>query len=111
MLIDGPFSIRLMENTETLEREIHIDFRTDFQELEKEQQAAILSDYIRQLNGQLQTLDQQSQEYQGMMTIVQFTESIYPHIAEGEIPLEETIVIEIEQGSPLSALIGSGSLH
>ncbi len=111
MLIEGLFTIKLVENTEDLGREIHINFLAEYCSFEIDKQSQVLSDYIKELQANLLGLEQDSQEYQGMTTIVKFAESIYPHIVAGEIPLEETIVIEIEQGNILSALINQRSAH
>lgn len=105
MLIDGPFTVKLVENTGNIEREIHINFVKDFCSLDVKKQAKVFADYITSLHQQLQTLSQDSQEYQGMMYIAQFSESIYPHIVGGELPLEDTLIIEMEPENPLSTLI------
>ncbi len=111
MLIEGLFTLEIIDNTETSLREIHINFVPEYRSSDVEQQTLKLSNYVKELEARLLTLDQESQEYQGMMTIVQFVESLYPYIAKSEIPLEETIVIEIEQASSLSALINQNPLH
>lgn len=105
MLIDGPFTVKLIENTGNLGREIHINFVKDFCSLDVKKQAKVFADYITLLHQQLKTLAQDSQEFQGMMYIAQFSESIYPHIVGEELPLEETLIIEMEPENPLTTLI------
>ncbi|VAW75899.1 hypothetical protein MNBD_GAMMA12-658 [hydrothermal vent metagenome] len=111
MLIEGLFTIELIDNAETSLREIHINFVPEYRSIDVEQQTQKLADYVKELKTRLLTLDKESQEYQGMMTIAQFAENLHPYIAKSEIPLEETIVIEIEQASSLSELISQNPLH
>ncbi len=111
MLIEGPFTIQLIENIETSEREIHIKFTQEFQHLETQEQCQVLDTHIGKLESLIADTEPSSVDYQGMTIMLQFSQSIRPEIAEERIPLEETIVIEIEQVNPIASFLNEGSVH
>jgi hypothetical protein len=105
VLIEGPFHIQLIEKTDTLEREIHVQFTNEFQAMEESDRISYFAAHIAELKARLQELSPESQDHQGMMMIMQLAESIRPYIESGEISLGETLVIELEKKNPIADLM------
>jgi nitrate reductase assembly molybdenum cofactor insertion protein NarJ len=99
MIIDAPFKIGILD-TATGSRELQLDFTDEFRHLNLAQQADEFSDYISRLINEISRLDESDADRLGMITIKQIAEQLQPHIEANEIPLEETIVIELQQDSP-----------
>ncbi len=107
MRIEGPFKLAVIENVQTLSRELHLDFTEDFCRLAIAERASALREYVADLRQKIHASAEDSADRQGMLAILQVTEQLLPHIAADEIPLNETIVIEIRSESPLSHLIAN----
>lgn len=99
MEIKGPFRIGIMQN-DMGGQELHLDFTTEFRALNIAQQADALQNHINSLINQINQLDEKDDNRQGMLTILQIAEQLMPHIEANEIPLEETIVINLQQDNP-----------
>jgi hypothetical protein len=99
MIIDAPFKIGILDSV-TGGRELHLDFTEEFRHLNIAQQADEFNNYIHGLINQISRLDEDDANRQGMITIRQIAEQLLPHIEANEIPLEETIVIELQQDNP-----------
>ena len=99
MIIDAPFKIGILD-TATGGRELQLDFTEEFRHLNLAQQADEFSNYLNRLINQISRLDEADANRQGMITIKQIAEQLLPHIETNEIPLEETIVIELQHSSP-----------
>jgi hypothetical protein len=111
MEIQGPFTIAINDNSETGLRELHLGFKPGFQQLELADRLATLKSYIDQLNKDIATeIDAKNQ--QGMLTIAQIAQELYPHLKTNEIPLDETIIVEIgpSQSSPFDDLLRGATL-
>jgi len=76
-----------------------------------EQQGSDFSKYVNNLKQQYNQSEANSAEQQGIMTILQVAEQILPHIQAGEIPLMETIAIEVFQQPGLEDLIKQNEVH
>lgn len=104
MQIDGPLTVGVVDNQETMSRELHIGFKPEFSSLELPQRIESISAYLCGL----QAATQQSSDdaaVQGILLLSQVVEELLPHLQEDEIPLHETIVIEIKTQNTLSDLI------
>jgi hypothetical protein len=99
MEINGPFKIGTMQN-DMGGYELHLDFTTEFRALNIAQQADAFQQYINRLINEISQLDEKDSNRQGMLTILQVAEQLMPHIEANEIPLEETIVINLQQDNP-----------
>jgi len=99
MEITGPLKIGVMDN-DMGGREIHIGFRDDFRILNIQQQSEQFRQFIAEVSTAASKLDEQDTNRQGMLTILQICEQLLPHIEANEIPLEETIVVNIETHNP-----------
>jgi len=111
MEIQGPFTIAINDNSETGLRELHLGFKPGFQKLELAERLTMLNDYLASLNNDIAT-ETDPNNQQGMIMIAQVAQEIYPHLESNEIPLEETIVIEIgpSQSSPFDDLLRGATL-
>jgi len=99
MEIKGPFIIGTMQN-DMGGNELHLDFTAEFRTMNIAQQADAFQNYISSLINQISRLDEKDANRQGMLTILQVAEQLMPHIEANEVPLEETIVITLQQDNP-----------
>lgn len=104
MQISGPFSISIIDNTDTQSRELHLSFKPAFQH---QPQAARLQTLQAYMQGLQRDIEQEPGDAarQGMLMMLQIVEELYPHIEQDEVPLDETIVIEMGASSPLDKLL------
>lgn len=111
MEIQSPYIVSVNDNSETGLRELHLVFKPDFQALELVDRLSTLKNYIDLLNKDMEAeADEKNQ--QGMLTIIQISEELYPHLESDEIPLDETIVVDIgpSQLSPFDNLLRDATL-
>jgi len=110
MEIQGPFTIAVNDNSETGVRELHLGFKPAFQQLDLQSRLETLKEYQASLQADISDSDEASQ--QGMMTILQISQELLPHLESDDIPLEETIIIEIgpSQSSPFDELLRGATL-
>lgn len=112
MQIDGPLKVSVVEDTGGLSRELHLAFTDSFQSLAVAEQSAHLQAYIDELRNMIENQQENSPERQGMLTILQIAEQLLPHVASGELALEETIVVEVQPEFSLqSGLLGGLRLN
>ena len=109
MQIDAPFSVSVVENTESQTRELHLSFTQSFQNAPLEDRISLFTTHIKDLgiNASGET-DQQT--LQGMNAILQISEQLLPHIIDNEIPLNEAIIVEIGSSSPFDNLLSGATL-
>ncbi|NNJ95921.1 MAG: transcriptional regulator [Gammaproteobacteria bacterium] len=84
--------------------ELHLDFTAEFRAKNIAQQTDAFQQYIRDLINDISRLDPNDPNRQGMLTILQVVEQLMPHIEANEIPLEETIVISLQQDNPFGTI-------
>lgn len=99
MEITGPLNIGVLDN-DTGGRELHLSFRPEFRILNIQQQTESFQTFIKTLINEIHKLDEADDNRQGMMTILQICEQLQPHIDANELPLEETIVVNIQAHNP-----------
>jgi hypothetical protein len=99
MQITGPLNIGVLDN-DTGGRELHLGFKAEFRILNCQQQSETFQDFIKTLINEINKLDESDANRQGMTTILQVCEQLQPHIDANEIPLEETIVVNIQSHNP-----------
>lgn len=105
MQIDGPLKITVSD--EGGMRQLVLEFANVFQMLSLEQQGKVFADYVQRLAQAVAALDETDPNRQGMILIHQVAEQLLPHIQAGEVPLEETVLVQIEQGLSLGELLDS----
>ncbi len=109
MQIEGPFNINVVDKSDSQSRELQLTFTTEFQNLSLDKRISEFKDHLIQLQQNIQSTEADA-EKQGMLTILQIAEQILPHVESDEIPLQETIVIEIGPSSPFDDLLRSATL-
>ena len=109
MQIEGPFNINVVDKSDSQSRELHLTFTAEFQNLSLDERITDFKNHLNQLQQNIQSTENDA-EKQGMLTILQIAEQIFPHVESDEIPLQETIVIEIGPSSPFDDLLRSATL-
>ena len=99
MEITGPLNIGVLDN-DTGDRELHLSFKPEFRILNLPQQSETFQDFVKTLTNEIHKLDAADVNRQGMTTILQICEQLQPHIDANELPLEETIVVNIQSHNP-----------
>lgn len=109
MQIEGPFNINVVDKSDSQSRELQLTFAAEFKNSPIDKRVTELKNYLNHLQNNIQSTDNDA-EKQGMLTILQIAEQILPHVESDEIPLQETIVIEIGPSSPFDELLKSATL-
>ncbi len=105
MKIEGPMNITIADPADGQGKLLVIQFTPEFQALETTQQSAEFKAYIEHLAEQISAITSEAdQNRAGMLIIQQFAEQLLPHIDQGELALEEQIVLQIRQASQVVAL-------
>jgi len=99
MLIEGPVNISIVDN-DMGGRELHLKFTPEFKALKLPQQSDSFHEFIHYLKSEIDVLEETDPNHQGMLTILQIAEQLLPHIEANEIPLEDAIVVNIQNDSP-----------
>lgn len=111
MLIEGPVKISVVDKDYSTDRELNLEFTDEFRALTILEQQVAFGEYLDQLRGDATRLGADSADRQGMLTVLQIAEQLSPHIALGEIDLDETIVVELKAGVALTAGLSPSSLN
>ena len=111
MEIQGPFTISVNDNSETGLRELHMGFKPGFQQQDLESRLSSLQEYLTKLEQNI-TSETDENNKQGMLTILQIAQQLQPHMKTDDIPLDETIIVEIgpNQSSPFDDLLRGATL-
>ena len=107
MDINGPIKVGVVEPSPEGDYELHIDFTDEFKAAELAAQGETFRAYLGELGAALKG-DLAGRDAQGVMLIQQICEQLQPHVEAGEIPLSETLVIEVKRtpGVNLTELLG-----
>ena len=97
MLIEGPMKISVADTADGQGRMLVIAFTPEFQALSVEQQGADFSAYLKKLVDGIASLAESDPNRQGMLIVQQIAEQLAPHIASGDLAVEETMTIQIGQ--------------
>lgn len=95
MLIEGPLKIAVLDQPDQPGRELHIDFTTDFQALESQDQAPAFRGYLGELQQGISSLSEDDPNRAGMLIVQQVAEQLSPHVESGDLELGETIIVEM----------------
>ncbi|MCU7851449.1 MAG: transcriptional regulator [Candidatus Thiodiazotropha sp. (ex Monitilora ramsayi)] len=95
MLIEGPLKIGVLDDPEQPGRELHIDFTTEFQMLGQQDQSEAFTRYLGDLQQGIVSLPEDDPNRAGMLVVQQITEQLLPHVANGELELSDTIIVEM----------------
>jgi hypothetical protein len=101
MSVTAPFSISVQDSSSSNSgsdlRELHFSFSSEFQQMSVEQRLETIRAYIESLLRQSQTLHN-ANEQKGLMTVIEISEQLLPHIQSDSLPLEQTLVVEMGEG-------------
>ncbi|QMU62214.1 MAG: transcriptional regulator [Gammaproteobacteria bacterium] len=112
MEIEGPLKFRIVTFDNSEDREVHVDFKQEFQDLDVQGQADVFLKHISSLHSQVAALNKEDEkERQGMLMVLKLLEELWPHVKAGEVSLDETIVGKVEAPSPLDQLISGLKLN
>lgn len=107
MFEDAPFTAKLVSVDNHYE--IHISFKSSFIAMDNDARKKYFSVYMGNLQQQLLSpLD--DSEKQGMMTVLQFCQSIFPHLSNDEISLDDTMIFEMVPDNPIENLLSESKL-
>lgn len=112
MDIKAPFDISVQDPKPDL-RELHFSFTDDFQVMSVEDRLETLRGYIESLIKHAQTLED-TESQRGIITVIEITEQLLPHIQANNLPLQEILIVEIggaAEGSSLDELLGKQVLN
>ena len=111
MVIQGPLTIRLLTQEGDLQRELHLAFTEEFIQKPVAIRAMDFNQYIHSLEQQAAQIQTDTPERQGILTILQICQELLPYIQQDEIPLEETIVVNIQAEFGLTQFINAKPIH
>ena len=95
MLIEGPLKIGVLDQPDQPGRELHLDFVDEFQALDLQAQGRKFHQYLQALQQDINRLPEGDPNRAGMLIVQQIAEQLYPHIQNGELELNETIIVEL----------------
>ena len=106
MLIEGPMNISIAEPADGKGKVLVILFTPEFQALSLAGQGEVFRDYLQMLSDEIAAIDsEEDRNRAGMIIVQQFAEQLYPHITNGELALEERIVIQLRQETQAAVLV------
>ncbi len=93
----APFHISVHDPSPSL-RELHFDFTPEFQQMGVDQRLEALRAYVESLLKQAPDIQGEGSQ-RGIMTIIEITEQLLPHIQSDSLPLEQTLIVEMGEGA------------
>ncbi len=106
MLIEGPMKIEIAEPADGQGKLLMVSFTPEFQVAEIADQVSEFRGYLASLEASMApetSIDARTR--QGMMIVHQFAEQMLPHIASGDLALDETMIVQIRQEQQAGALV------
>lgn len=104
MDINGPMRIGVLQTDKAVGWELHFDFRDEFQALDLPQQAEEFQRYLTMLASEIVSLSEDDRDRQGMLLVQQLSEQLLEYIASGDLALNETIKVQVEQSAAVTSL-------
>ncbi len=95
MQIKGPLKISVVDS-DIGSRELQLSFTGEFMAMNLQQQSEAFKTYVDEISDEISQYSEQDADYQGLLVILQVCEQLLPHIEANEIPLNETIVVNIQ---------------
>lgn len=102
MQTDAPFDISVHDPSPQL-RELHFSFTAAFQQMDVGQRLESIRQYVLSLIEQAKVAKDPSTQ-KGIMTVVEISEQLLPHIQSDTMPLEQTLIVEIGDAGDGSSL-------
>jgi hypothetical protein len=105
MLIEGPMNITIADPADGQGKVLAIQFTPEFQALGLAEQGRVFGEYLEQLSQLMQSGETDPRNRAGMAIVHQFSEQLLPHIENGDLALEERIVLQIRREDQAVALV------
>ena len=102
MDINGPLKIGVIDSPDTPGWELQVSFTDEFKHASLEDQGNIFQAYVRELVENINALPEGDRNRDGMAIVYQLCSQMLPYIQEGQVALEETMMVEIAQSQALS---------
>lgn len=106
MLIEGPLKIGVVDLPGQPGRELRVRFSDAFRALDLREQGVLFSRYLAELERGIDSLGEGDADRAGMLIVQQLVEQLLPHVASGELELDETIVVEMGRDYASDSLMG-----
>jgi len=100
--IDGPLKIMVAQEPGQAGWQLIVTFTDAFKSASLEEQGRRFADYQRELVEGIGRLPEGDRNRDGMAIVLQLVNEMLPYIREGQIALEETIVVQIAQSQAVS---------
>ncbi len=97
VIIEGPLRISTETSEESSGFSLQFSFTEEFQKLELAEQVKEFASYLKKLQDASASLEASDPNQQGLLIVLQVGEQLLPLIEEGELPLSETLEVEVEQ--------------
>jgi hypothetical protein len=102
MEINGPLKIAVIDEPDTPGWQLVVGFTDDFKQADLATQGRQFEDYVRELVEGINGLPEGDRNRDGMAIVYQLCVEMLPYIKEGQIALEEPMVVEIGQTQAVS---------
>lgn len=102
MDIAGPVKIGVLDKADGQGRELHFDFRPEYRALGLQEQARQMGEYLQSLASEIASRKPEDPNRAGMLIVQQVLEQMLPYIQAGEMAMNDTIIVEIEQSPSIS---------
>lgn len=102
MDIEGPLKIGIIDSPDTPGWELEVKFTDDFKRQALAEQGRIFEAYVHELVDNINNLAEGDRNRDGMAIVYQLCSEMLPYIKQGQIALEETMIVEIGQNQAVS---------
>ncbi|WP_456374469.1 transcriptional regulator [Thiolapillus sp.] len=102
MDINGPLKIGVIDAPDSPGWELQVSFTDEFKQASLEDQGKIFQAYVEELMEGINTLPEGDRNRDGMAIVYQLCSQMLPYIKQGQIALEESMMVEIGQNQAVS---------
>ncbi len=100
--INGPLKIMVVNEPEAAGWQLLVSFTDEFKSASLEEQGETFARYQQELVEGIQQLPEGDRNRDGMAIVLQLVNELLPYIREGQLALEEPIVVQIGQSQAVS---------
>ncbi|HHH12678.1 MAG TPA: transcriptional regulator [Thiolapillus brandeum] len=100
--INGPLKIMVVNEPEAEGWQLLVRFTDEFKSASLEEQGETFARYRQELVAGIQQLSEGDRNRDGMAIVLQLVNELLPYIREGQIALEEAIVVQIGRPQAVS---------
>ena len=98
MDITGPIKTTIGDAADGVSKVVVITFQPDFKAMQPVDQDREFAGYLASLRSDIAAIpDEADRSRAGMMIMLQFCEQLAPHISNGDLDLDEQIVLQIQR--------------